>query len=957
MARVSFQLNGKPHQAEYQPGTTLLRYLRDEMQLTGTKEGCSRGECGSCTVLIDGKTRKACIVGMKSLAGVSVETIESVNGDGLLLHPLVAGFSRAGAVQCGFCTPGMIMAAKALLAENPDPSPDRIKAALAENYCRCTGYARIIRAVQDAAADLRGGCPPAGQPERELPGRGIYGTDVLGAEIPEDDFAERACGKTLFTDDIYRADQLVARPYLAPHPHAVIEDIDLTEALRVPGVAAILTARDVPGPNRFGRFVKDRPILADGKVRFDGEPVAVILAENRRAADEALKLIRVGFRPLPVISSVEEALAEGAPLVHEWGAVVARAVNRAGDAEEAFSRSEIVRVGTYRVPFQAHGFLEPEAAFAEPDGEGGVIICSPTQLPTHVQNVVSENLCLPKEKVRVKSMPVGGAFGGKNDVMLEAFVALGALKTGRPVKMTLNRRESQRFGTKAHGATIEIKVGATGDGKLTGLKAAMTLDSGAYAAVSPLLVQHSTMLAAGPYAWTAYDIEVKAVSTNNVIGSAFRGFGSERFNFALESQIELIARELSIDPFDFRLQNLVQRGTRLASGQVMGGSVPVARTLIKAREILAGTDLPQPGPGKRIGVGIACAHKSVAFGLGFEEWAEVNIEPASDGTLRVTASVVDIGQGIRSGMAQIISAVTGIRPELIRVSHADTAVVGGAIGVAQRQTYIAGNAVRETARLFLGRIRTFLAGEFGLTPDGIEILGDRIVYRREGEEQPLLEFAALPALARRRGEDLRLTHRYQGPATTAPWVEVDVKGPSLRWRAEDSGVVERPRPAYSGDGTDEIPPVWLGLTYYFQVAVVEVDERTGKVRPLKIIAVQDAGRAINPDRIRANAEGGCVMGAGMALAEEVQMHGGRVLSDTFRKMKMPSALEAPEVEVQIIEDPDPYGPFGAKGLAEGSLVATIPAVVNAVCNATGGRIRELPASPDRVLKSLKGLIE
>ncbi|TAK34665.1 MAG: xanthine dehydrogenase [Chloroflexota bacterium] len=932
MQTVSFTVNGQPVVATVPGDLTLIRFLRDDHHLTGTKEGCSNGDCWACTVLIDGVPTRACLTRVSRLDGCVVETIDGLARDGVL-HPLQQAFIDHGAVQCGFCTPGMIMHAKALLDRNPSPTEAEIVEALGDHLCRCTGYVSIVRAVGAAAAVLRGERAPGADQPSSVP----YGQTILGASMLDKDGAERVTGQLTFADDLYFDGMLFGKILFASQPHAEILSIDTSRAEAMPGVRAVLTGADVPGKNTYGASPPpDRPVLCDRKVRNLGDMVAVVFADTLKQAKQAVGQIDVTYRPLEVVATPQRALEDGAPLVHEHGNLVKQASIRKGDVAEGFGAADVVVEGHYETPFIEHAYLEPEAGVARPSGDGGVEIFYPSQAPFASRHSVARSLGLPRDKVRIIATPAGGAFGGKVEVMLEIVLALGALKTGRPVKITLTRAESLRASGKKHPYYMDFKIGARKDGTFLALQATLVADAGAYDGISPEILEQSVVLGPGPYRWPHVQVQGCAVHTNNPSATGCRGAGLNQPNFGLESTLDMLARALKMDPIELRLKNALDEGDVSVTGERLGPATAVKATLREARQAMQ--ELRPLESTKRIGVGVAAGFKNIGTGRGGKNVAGAVMELKSNGEVLLRASAVDIGQGARTVLAQIAAAETGVSYDRIKIITGDTAMIPpGALAGGQRQTYVAGNAVFLAAREFKQAVRAYLAQQYDVAAERIEIEGEHVVDRGS-DNRVLINLAELGLLTTSENEVLRGESTYEGPVTYP--IEDDA---SPRQGGPADGI------AYDKDGYRN----YMAYNYVTQVAVVEVDEQTGEVRLRRIISCHDVGRALNPQKIQGQLEGSAVMGMGYGLTEQFVLDEGQNRTSTLKRCGIPTMRDIPEVVLRVYEEPDAEGPFGAKGVAESAMVPTAAAVANAICDAVGARVRCIPATKERVLAAIR----
>jgi aldehyde oxidoreductase len=915
---VELTVNGQKISADASSEMTLLRFLRDKLGLTGPKDGCSSGHCGACTVILNGKATRACLVkmDMPRVKGAKIETIEGLVKDGRL-HPLQAAFIEHGAVQCGFCIPGMIMTAKALLDSNPRPSRDEIKAALTRNrnMCRCTGYVKIIDATQAAAEWLAEG--QEGPTIKELLGR-----ETVDASLLRRDSLGMVTGQTKFGDDITLENMLYGKILWATHPHAEILGIDASEAAAMEGVALVLTAVDIPGENEAGMIFADQPAIAGDKVRFIGDPVAAVFAETKEIAEAALAKIRVDYRPLPGVFSPEEAMKPDAPRVHEKGNLCHHARIERGDVDAAFARCAVVFEGHYRTPFIEHAFMEPESGIGIPAEDGGVILKLGTQCAFEDQRQLVKILGLPAEKVRVIELPIGGAFGGKEDILIYQFLALGALRSGRPVKIVLSREESLRTHPKRHAAWMYFKTGADKEGHVLAVEARIHLDTGAYASLGPDVLENTVVFACGPYYVPNVRLEGWAWYTNNIPAGAMRGFGVNQVAFALEQQMDMMARALNIDSFEFRMLNGLDVGLPSAADHLMEeGVVAIKPTIAAAKAAFEQIQVPK-GSGKKIGVGVASAVKNIGFGHGYAESAGAIIEMDARGCCRLLASQHEYGQGARAGLVQLVSSELGIPAEHIELVRPDTALTPptGAT-TASRQTFLTGNAVVTACRALKEELTNHAAEILETDPANIVLKGAKLVDTDSGHELPLSELS-----------DRFVVERRYTPPRSAPLLE----GPSL----------------YGEKGFESRPTHWC-YAYNTQVAIVEVDPTTGEVRVLKIISANDVGKAINRQAIEGQIQGGVVMGLGYALSEEFVMKDGINLTDSLHKCKIPTANQTPEIIPVIVEVPHPAGPQGAKGFAEAPSLATAPAIVNAIYDAVGVRIYSLPATRQKVLQALR----
>lgn len=917
---IALTVNGVEHFLELTENEpiTLLEYLRHHLGLMGAKNGCGQGHCGACTVIVDGQAKRACLLKLVRLDGSEVETVENLSRDGEL-HPLQTAFLRLNAVQCGFCTPGMLMSAKALLDRNPDPSEREIRTALAGNICRCTGYLPVLRAVRQAAAVLRGEAPSAGSSVETAVGG-------VGQSPQRRDGRAKVTGQPIYADDMVLPEMVYGKLLLSAQAHARIIRIDTGEAEKAPGVVAVLTARDIPGRNGFGLLNPHQPVLAGEVVRFLGDPVALVLAESAAEAEAALPLIQVVYQPLPGIFSPAEAQEPGAEPIHAHGHIISQTRVRRGDVEAGFRQAAAIVEADYQVPFVEHAYLEPEAGLSCPDGQGGVILWTASQGSHAFREMIAASLALAEDKVRVIYTPAGGAFGGKEEPTVQIHCALGSLLTDRPVKMTLSRMESIRMSTKRHAERMHYRLGASEDGRLLAFEAQVDADTGAYDSLGKPVVFRSGVVTAGPYQIPHVRIDSTGWYTNNPPGGAFRGFGSTQVAFAAEVTMDMLARQLGLDPFQLRRINALESGAETVTGQVLGPGVGYLETLAAVETALqAERDRYQPAPGKKLGVGIASAYKNVGIGSGKSDLAGAILELDPQAGILLKVGAADMGQGSDTVLAQIAHEVTGIPLEEIQVVSNDTALCpSGQVTTASRQTYVSGQAVLQAAEKFRRDLIAALDGK----------PADQLLYQpkqvRCGEQGSYISWRELARRLQSEKRPLRAEATYVAPRTY-------------------------PLPDHHTPLPGEDPELFnIHFAYVFatQAAIVQCDEVSGETQVLKVIAATDIGRAIHPEMAKGQVEGAVVMGIGYALSESFITDQGRIVSDTLAKLKLPRSSDAPEIDVILIEKEQPDGPFGAKGMGELPINPTAPAVINAIYDALGVRICSLPASPEKVRQAL-----
>jgi len=914
---VKFNLNGQEIAADVPEGQMLLRFLRDDLKLTGPKNGCSTGHCGACTVLMNGKAQRACLVKMSRVNGTEIETIEHLSENGSL-HPIQRAFMHAGAVQCGFCTPGMIMSTKGLLNENPDPTPEEIKTHLTKNknQCRCTGYVKIIQAIQLAAKWSAN--PELIPPEPK-------GPEVISRSMKNSDARSRVTAELKYGDDQRVEGMLFGKVLWSAHPYARIISIDTSAAEEMPGVMAVITAKDIPGKNQCGQVIRDQPAIAADFVKYIGDGVAAVFAESLEIASAAVEKIKVDYEVLRGVFTPEESARPDAPRLHEKGNLLHDVSIVRGDVEDAFQKCAVVVEDNYTTPAIEHGFMEPESGMGFPSADGGVEIHIGSQCVFDDRTQLSEILALPEEKIRVVENPIGGAFGAKEDMILQQYLALGALKTKRPVKMVLTREESLRVHQKRHPAWMYFKTGADSKGKVLALEARIVLDTGIYCMLGMDILENTVVFSAGPYYIPNLNVNGKAWYTNNVPSGAMRGFGVNQIASALEQNIDRMAEQLGIDPFVFRMINALDIGLPTASDHIMTpGVVSIKETIQAAWDKFKETSIPTPAPGKKIGVGVGCAVKNIGFGHGIPESSGAIVELHSDGTVDLKHSQHEYGQGAKVGLLKLVMNELEIPAEKVSITGPDTAITPPTgPTTASRQTYLTGQAVVMAAQALKEEITSRAADHLGCAPSEIKLVDDKLVNTVTGES---VEIKTL-------GKKFVVEKRYT-PQQTIQMHPVGEK---------------------SRIGTAEFKSMVTHYCYAYntQVAIVEVDEASGEVQVLKVISANDVGKVLNYDAVVSQIQGGVMMGLGFALSEHYLTENGINLTNTLGKCRIPSADMTPEIIPVVVEVPHPDGPEGVKGFAEAPSMATAPAILNAIYKATGARIRNLPADPERVKEALK----
>ncbi len=860
--KISSEINGRTVVLDVPGERRLADLLREDLGLTGTKIGCNAGDCGACTVLLDGEQVCACLVPAARIDGGTVVTVEGLGPE------LAARFLLHGAAQCGFCTPGMLVAATSLLNANPAPDEAEVMDALGGVLCRCTGYRKIIDAILDR--------PVADDPRH----------------IAKVDGPALVTGTARFGADEMPDDVLHVRMIRSPHPHARFALGDLDSIRGTPGLHLLLTAADVPGSNTYGIYPtgKDQFVLAEGYVRHRGEPVCALVG----TAEAVQTDVPIAWEVLPPV-----AMGEGPDLhPHTPGNILIRGRVARGDTAQGDIRAAIaVETG-----FVEHAYIEPEAGYARRVGETIEIVAT-TQTPYMDRDEIALILGIPPERVRIIPTAVGGGFGGKLDLSVQPLIAIAAWRTGRPCRLVYTRAESMRASTKRHPSRITAEAAMDNEGRLLSYCCHADFDTGAYASWGPTVANRVPVHATGPYRVPNVLCTSAAIHSTNPPAGAFRGFGVPQVALAGEALLDMLAARLGIDPWEIRRINTLRPGDASGTGQVMGQGAALVECLDALHPAYLAMRAQRQTEGSiRRGVGVAC----MWYGIGntsMSNPSEMVIGIDAAGRCVLFSGAVDIGQGSNTVMTQIAAAALGVPPEDVGLVAGDTARTRDAGKTsASRQTYVSGTAVRLAA----------------------EALRAEILRRANAGADAAIVLA---------GGKILINGLVLDPAAMKP----DAEGLVLR----GEGRFDPPTTPLDADGQGE---PYACYAFAAQAALVEVDTALGTVRVLKIAAAHDVGRAVNPTLVEGQIHGGIAQGLGLALMEEYLP--GR--TENLHDYLIPTIGDVPEIEVFLVETED-----GPKGVGEPALVATAPAILNAIADATGARLTRVPATPERVLEALR----
>ncbi len=847
---MKFLLNGQLKEYVGDPDLDLMTYLREQEGIISPKNGCApQAACGCCVVQLGDKAVLSCVTKMSRVDGGEVVTTEGL-GD-YRQSVFANAFVSCGGVQCGFCIPGIVMQSNVLIGKNPDPSRADVEKALTPNLCRCTGYKKIVDSVVKAAEAIRN------EEEIEVP----QGDGRIGSRQPKYQAADLVLGQHRYVDDIRIEGMKEGALKFSDHPRAKVIKIDTSTALAHPGVVGIFTAEDFPGDRQIGLIKQDWPqMIAEGETtRYVGDVLALVVADSDAIAREAVAKIAVEYDVLEPIIDMHQARMEDSPHVHpDRDNVLSSTVTSRGDLEAAKHGSAYTAQGVFQTQMIEHGFMEPECAIAYPSGDG-VEVLSQGQGVFDDRNQVAKLLGLPIEKVRVKMVPNGGGFGGKEDLSAQGHAALAAYLLQQPVKVRFTRDESIAFHPKRHPIWMDYTIGCDESGQLTFCDVEFVGDTGAYASVGMKVLERSAGHATGAYNFPVTDVVSTAVYTNNLPCGAMRGFGVNQAAFGLESLIDELCEKGGFDRWQFRYDNALKDGDMTATGQVIEAGAGAQATLLAVKDEFQNAPY----------AGIACGIKNTGIGNGMPDASTARITVFSSDKVVIDHGWTEMGQGVNTIALQVVCNETGLSPDLFEV-HIDTASEQEAgMTTASRATSLVGNALIDACK--------------GLKADLADNdLGDLIGRQYEGE------------------------------------FVVD-------WTTKPGAMVDK---------------VYTHYSYSYATQLVILDEEKGFVK--RIVAAHDAGKIFNPTLFEGQLEGSIHMGLGYAISEDLVMENGRPKSTMLRKVGILRAKEMPEMEIIGVEVPDPYGPYGAKGVGEIGLVPTAGAVANALYQFDGVRRYELP---------------
>ena len=903
---VSFILNDTPQTLSVNPLRRFSDVLREDLCLTGTKVGCDAGDCGACTILIDRKQHNACLTAIGQVEGRKVRTVEGLSKNGELT-PLQQAFLDEGAAQCGICTPGMLMAAQSLLYKTSNPSEQQVLDALGGVLCRCTGYTKIVQAVLKAGQD---------QPSPPIPKSG----NAVGTRMVKVDGRKKITGEEIFGADQAPDDSLWLRAIRSPHPRAKFTYDDPEKVLqKYPGLVKVLTADDVPGNNGFGIYphIKDQPVLAKNHVRFRGEAVLALVGDQGSVECVSEDDLGLSWKPLEAIRGLDGALAGNLEPVQAQfpDNTLSRGYVKKSDVEKGFSESYAVAEGIWNTSAIEHGYIEPEAGYACKVGKNlEIFVC--TQTPFMDQEEVAQVLGIEPKQIRIIPSAVGGGFGGKLDISLQPLVAVAAWILDRPVRCIYTRPESLASTTKRHPVRMNAKAGCTREGKLTAFEYRGDFNTGAYASWGPTVADRVPIHCTGPYFVPNVLSQTRALFTNESPSGAFRGFGTPQAAIAHEALMDALAEKIGMDALEFRIKNSLRKGDRTATGQLLENSVGQVECLesLKSRWIKwrkEAKEFNKKTANTKRGIGTGC----VWYGCGNTSMSNPStmcVGINAEGKVTLYNGAMDIGQGANTIMVQICADALGIPASQFDLVMGDTDLTADAGKTsASRQTFVSGKAAQ-------------LAGEH---------LRAQIIHHAEASEKATIHIEGEKLIAKDdSGEHVILL------SDILPQISGDV---------------------LTGKGTFDPPTTHLDenrqgnpyATYGFgaHIAEVEVDTLLGTTKVLRLAAAHDVGKTINPTQVEGQIHGGIAQGLGLALMEEYIQK----VSENLHDYLMPTVGDMPEIEVILIEDPEPLGPYGAKGIGEHALIPTAPAILGAIKHATGVSIHHVPATPDCVLATLQ----
>lgn len=898
MSKISLTVNGNAWLGEVKENESLLDFLRERLHLTGTKCGCRTGDCGTCKVLLEGEAVNSCTLLVKNLSEKTVRTIEGL-AEGDDLHPVQKAFVEKGAIQCGFCTPGMVIQSVALLQKNPHPTEEDIVKALDNNLCRCTGYKKIVEAIQSAARNSKD--------EHRV----LVRKQGVGAYLPALNAVAKVTGRTKYLADLQWPDLAYGKILFSPYAHARIRSVDASEALAVPGVMAVVTCFNTPSvPYNSALRYERHDIPADERifspvVRYVGDRVAAVAAVTPETAAKALSLLKIDYEILPAVFDPEEALKPEAPQIQTGGNLVREIRAEAGQVEEGMTASAYVFEDKLYTPRPHHLALEPHACIAQFDQEGKLTVWSTSQNIFAYRVLLAQVFSLPLHQVRVIKPPTGGAFGGKLEMTIEPVAAALSQMCQRPVKIELSRRESMISTRTRHAAVVRIKTGVQKDGTILAQEIKVITNTGAYTSSAINVLSAMADKAFKQYRIPHVLFLGYPVLTNTPVAGAMRGYGSPQLVLAREVHLDRVARAMHLDPVEFRRRNLVRRGdVNPRNGGSLGDCYPL-QCLEEGARAFGWTDWQTPAlpPYKKRGIGMAVGlHGNGVYPV-HADISTVTIKLNEDGTGILYTGAQDLGQGSDTILLQIVSEILGMNLKDWTLISADTELTPWDVGTyASRVTWVAGQAAKHCAEKIVDQLKEKAAGVLKTDKEKLTVADHKII---SPEGQTLILRDLVWRIQQEDGRELTATHTHKSS--------------------------------------------FNAVSYGADFAEVEVDLQQNSIKVLRMVAVHDVGKAINPLLVEGQIEGGVQMGLGYALSEDLKLDStGRVTNASLKRYHTAKAADMPKLEVRLVENGERDGAFGAKSIGECATVPVAPAIINAVVNALGKDISRFPVDLSRL---------